>query len=278
MPRVQASGDSGYESDESGEAAPAAPAGQRRGGGGGSALGGPREELKMVLVVNSELKMGKGKIGGQHRMAAGCWGLALVRQGAPQQPPGAERRQPARPQQSSPSQARACVHPSQPRWNSRIPLLAGAQCAHAAVGAVERLRGRRQAALLRRWEACGQPKICLQAASTQVRAPRTGGGGWQRPRWLFPVELCPAGLLLPASQGPPRQSCTLRSRSLGHPDCTAFVAALRAETCLAAILGCPCLPPQELRQLAAAAAEAALPTFIVQDAGEAAGKACCPGR
>ncbi|EFN58132.1 hypothetical protein CHLNCDRAFT_14837, partial [Chlorella variabilis] len=61
-------------------------------------------ELKMVLVVNDELKMGKGKI--------------------------------------------------------------GAQCAHAAVGAVERLHERRQTAALHQWEACGQPKVCLRGAST----------------------------------------------------------------------------------------------------------------
>ncbi|KAL4444368.1 hypothetical protein ABPG75_012105 [Micractinium tetrahymenae] len=64
----------------------------------------PTEELKMVLVVNAELKMGKGKI--------------------------------------------------------------GAQCAHAAVGAVEALHARSWGAVLQHWEACGQPKICLQANST----------------------------------------------------------------------------------------------------------------
>ena len=44
----------------------------------------------------------------------------------------------------------------------------GAQCAHAAVGAVERLHELRQGVLLRQWELCGQPKICLRAASTLV--------------------------------------------------------------------------------------------------------------
>lgn len=42
----------------------------------------------------------------------------------------------------------------------------GAQCAHAAVGLVERL-GSRHSAVLRQWEACGQPKICLRAESSQ---------------------------------------------------------------------------------------------------------------
>lgn len=63
----------------------------------------PREELKMVLVVNDELKMGKGKI--------------------------------------------------------------GAQCAHAAVGAVERM-GASHPLALRQWEEMGQAKICLRAEST----------------------------------------------------------------------------------------------------------------
>lgn len=45
----------------------------------------------------------------------------------------------------------------------------GAQCAHAAVGAVERLHSLRQTRALRQWERCGQPKVALSAASTQVR-------------------------------------------------------------------------------------------------------------
>ncbi|KAI7841693.1 hypothetical protein COHA_004560 [Chlorella ohadii] len=90
-----------YDSDDSGEGQPARA--RRR---GPRALGSqPREELKMVLVVNDELKMGKGKI--------------------------------------------------------------GAQCAHAAVGAVERLHELRQTAALAYWERCGQPKVCLRASSTQ---------------------------------------------------------------------------------------------------------------
>lgn len=51
----------GYDSDESQEAG--AGGGRRRRGGGPASLAAPREELKMVLVVNDELKMGKGKIG-----------------------------------------------------------------------------------------------------------------------------------------------------------------------------------------------------------------------
>ncbi|KAI3427923.1 hypothetical protein D9Q98_006315 [Chlorella vulgaris] len=72
----------------------------------GAAAPSSREELKMVLVVNGELRMGKGKI--------------------------------------------------------------GAQCAHAAVGAVERLHERSQTAALQQWEMHGQPKICLLAPSTQA--------------------------------------------------------------------------------------------------------------
>ena len=50
-------------------------------------------------------------------------------------------------------------------------MLAGAQCAHAAVGAVERLHDARQGAALAQWERCGQPKICLRANSTLVSRP-----------------------------------------------------------------------------------------------------------
>ena len=38
----------------------------------------------------------------------------------------------------------------------------GAQCAHAAVGIVEKLRGKKDA-LLDAWAACGQTKICVKA-------------------------------------------------------------------------------------------------------------------
>lgn len=52
---------------------------------------------------------------------------------------------------------------------------AGAQCAHAAVGAVEALHAKGWAAALHHWEACGQPKICLQAGSTAVSGGGSGG-------------------------------------------------------------------------------------------------------
>lgn len=41
----------------------------------------------------------------------------------------------------------------------------GAQCAHAAVGAVERVAAS-QPVLLQQWEECGQAKVCLRAEST----------------------------------------------------------------------------------------------------------------
>lgn len=63
----------------------------------------PVEELKMVLIVNDELKMGKGKI--------------------------------------------------------------AAQCAHAAVGAVETLSEQGRRVELTQWEMCGQPKIALKCPS-----------------------------------------------------------------------------------------------------------------
>jgi hypothetical protein len=47
---------------------------------------------------------------------------------------------------------------------------AGAQCAHAAVGLVEKLNNSREAAayvLLRQWEECGQAKVCLKAQDSQ---------------------------------------------------------------------------------------------------------------
>ncbi|GAB4821988.1 hypothetical protein N2152v2_009034 [Parachlorella kessleri] len=72
----------------------------------------PREELKMVLVVNDELRMGKGKI--------------------------------------------------------------GAQCAHAAVGLVEKLTHSRDTAarlVLRQWETCGQAKRALAAAAREAGLP-----------------------------------------------------------------------------------------------------------
>ncbi|PSC72483.1 Peptidyl-tRNA hydrolase mitochondrial [Micractinium conductrix] len=89
--------------DEDGAGSGGAPAARRR-RRPSHAAAHPTEELKMVLVVNDELKMGKGKI--------------------------------------------------------------GAQCAHAAVGAVERLHEQRWGTVLHHWEACGQPKICLRASTT----------------------------------------------------------------------------------------------------------------
>lgn len=41
--------------------------------------------------------------------------------------------------------------------------LAGAQCAHGAVGIVEELHALGKQILLAQWEECGQPKICLKA-------------------------------------------------------------------------------------------------------------------
>ena len=108
----------------------------------------------MVLVVNDELKMGKGKTGGC--VAGWASGVAL-------QPPrrctgwlNVDRR--------------ASAASGRPPFLASPPccLLAGAQCAHAAVGAVERLHEARQGAALAQWERCGQPKICLRANSTLV--------------------------------------------------------------------------------------------------------------
>jgi PTH2 family peptidyl-tRNA hydrolase len=41
-----------------------------------------------------------------------------------------------------------------------------AQCAHAAVGIVQKLRGK-QNGLLAAWEACGQPKICVKCGGIE---------------------------------------------------------------------------------------------------------------
>ncbi len=42
-----------------------------------------------------------------------------------------------------------------------------AQCAHAAVGIVQKLTGKR-GKLLAAWEACGQPKICVKCDSIEA--------------------------------------------------------------------------------------------------------------
>lgn len=43
----------------------------------------------------------------------------------------------------------------------------GAQCAHAAVGAVSALQGPKGRARLRQWEECGQAKICLKVSTAR---------------------------------------------------------------------------------------------------------------
>lgn len=120
-------------------------------------------------------------------------------------------------------------------------LQIGAQCAHAAVGAVERLHELRQTAALAYWERCGQPKVCLRASSTQVLKGAHGG----------------VGRLAAAA------ATADRLRRMMPP-----LPLLRLPTWLLC-----CLPRllQELRQLAAAASGQGLPTFVVQDAGEALG-------
>ncbi len=83
-------------------------------------------------------------------------------------------------QHIQPADPRPAVPPTVPP-----ALQIGAQCAHAAVGAVERLHELRQTAALAYWERCGQPKVCLRASSTQVRVGgmvvQLGTAWWQ---WL----------------------------------------------------------------------------------------------
>ena len=59
------------------------------------------------------------------------------------------------------------------RANHRVA--AGAQCAHAAVGLVEKLSHSRDAArvVLRQWETSGQAKVCLRAQDTQQLVSRS---------------------------------------------------------------------------------------------------------
>lgn len=85
-------------------------------------------QFKMVLVVNNSLKMGKGKIGETfvHATFVG-------------------------------------THFVLAKKLERM-LCAGAQCAHAAVGAVERAPDE----LIVRWKSQGQPKVCLQAQQDVV--------------------------------------------------------------------------------------------------------------
>jgi hypothetical protein len=59
----QHEGEDEYDCDDS-EEGQQRPVGRRGRRGAGFAAPAPAEELKMVLVVNDELKMGKGKIGG----------------------------------------------------------------------------------------------------------------------------------------------------------------------------------------------------------------------
>ena len=177
----QHEGEDEYDSDDS-EEGQQQPVGRRGRRSAGFAAPAPAEELKMVLVVNDELKMGKGKIGG--RMGGGSLAGEL---GALQLPP---RRcfgwLPARRYLSRRFLTRHCplLPPCLPAC-SHGHLLAGAQCAHAAVGAVERLHDARQGAALAQWERCGQPKICLRANSTLVSQPvsecstrHSGSGSW----------------------------------------------------------------------------------------------------
>ena len=59
------------------------------------------------------------------------------------------------------------------------PVFAGAQCAHAAVGLVEKLMHSRDAArvVLRQWETSGQAKVCLRAQDTQQLVSRSSASG-----------------------------------------------------------------------------------------------------
>ena len=71
----QHEGEDEYDSDDS-EEGQQQPVGRRGRRSAGFAAPAPAEELKMVLVVNDELKMGKGKIGG--RRGGARWRANLV--------------------------------------------------------------------------------------------------------------------------------------------------------------------------------------------------------
>ena len=94
---------------------------------------------------------------------------------------------------------------------------AGAQCAHAAVGLVEKLNegGGRHEALLRQWEYCGQAKICLKAQDSQelVRraALRVGEALWAGRGRARVLKFAVAGSS--GSRGPPLFAA-LASRAL----------------------------------------------------------------
>lgn len=121
--------------------------------------------LRSPQVVNDELKMGKGKVRPQLLQAAAscCSGCAGFRG-----------------QLTAPCIG-ALLFCATVWLMSALPcrqcLQIGAQCAHAAVGAVERLHELRQTAALAYWERCGQPKVCLRASSTQVLRGERGGVG-----------------------------------------------------------------------------------------------------
>ena len=142
----------------------------------------PREEIKMVLVVNDELRMGKGKIGEP------C---------APPEP---------RPLRWLASAAHGDLRGRGWRVQTGRVLvcrvLAGAQCAHAAVGLVDSL-GDTQPDLLQHWENCGTPKICLRAQSTVELVRRIRPSRWARCRTAgapaFPMGCVACGPTPPLS-------------------------------------------------------------------------------
>jgi PTH2 family peptidyl-tRNA hydrolase len=102
----------------------------------------PSEELRLILVVNEGLKMGKGKTGAQVRSEG-----SVVQ----------------------PMAQYACVRHSR----NVSSASAAPQCAHAAVGIFERLILTRPRALAA-WKDGGEAKICLRASDeAELRALAT---------------------------------------------------------------------------------------------------------
>jgi peptidyl-tRNA hydrolase len=116
-------------------------------------LPAPREELKMVLCVNQSLGMGKGKIGAHkvarhvsHTAAGVDWSKDHA----------------CAPPLPAPLSAvpRATQHVS--AHHATTAHLAGAQCAHAAVGVLQKHFNSATEVAFRQWERFGQPKITLK--------------------------------------------------------------------------------------------------------------------
>ena len=171
-----AAGAGDEEGDDGGPLAPPSRSRRRR----GPAPLPSSEELKMVLVVNDELRMGKGKI--------------------------------------------------------------GAQCAHAAVGAVDELAAGGGGAALAAWEDGGQAKICLRCDTTAQLV------SFGRRRYRMCFKRCLWVAPSPQSLQPPAAVRNLRPQPSPTP--RSPLPARRAQ-----------------RALEAAAASVGLPTYVVHDAG-----------